>query len=117
VPGSFEVSENTLGCSNVEGARGRVKSAQHTHCMGEVWPGPVDQVEEGANHLHVWEDCFRDNRVKFILVFFCEFDIWVEGEGPRVHILHVHFFHECLGKFGLGEEDATGGGVFSDLHA
>jgi hypothetical protein len=64
-------------------------------------------VKDSANHLHVWEFCLRDYSVWLILWVFCEYDVWVKGEGPRVCILHLHVFQECLGQFGLSEKDAA----------
>jgi hypothetical protein len=82
VPGAIEVAQDTLSGSNVGRARGMVKSAQDPNCMRQVWPGVVDQVEEGAHNLHVRVHRLRDNSVDFIQGCYSEFNVGVKGEGP-----------------------------------
>jgi hypothetical protein len=77
VPGTVEVPHNTLCSSNVGLARGMDKSTQHTNCMGQVRPGAVDKVEEGAHNFHVGKYGLRDNSVEFIQGCFSEFNVGV----------------------------------------
>jgi hypothetical protein len=48
-----QVAQNTLGSSNMGGARGMIKAAKEPNCMCLVWPGAVYKVEKGTHYLHV----------------------------------------------------------------